>query len=97
MNNKAKEILLKKRYRAEKRFRFFGLSSIILALSFLCVLLVNIFTNGLSAFSRTEILLNVNFNEKKIISSLKKIKSRERTSKPNLLRDPLLVPMSVPC
>ena len=66
MNNKAKEILLKKRYRAEKRFRFFGLSSIILALSFLCVLLVNIFTNGLSAFSRTEILLNVNFNEKKI-------------------------------
>jgi phosphate transport system permease protein len=65
MNNKAKEILLKKRYRAEKRFRFFGLSSIILALSFLCVLLVNIFTNGLSAFSRTEILLNVNFNEKK--------------------------------
>ena len=65
MNNKAKEILLKKRYRAEKRFRFFGLSSIILALSFLCVLLVNIFTNGLSAFSRTEILLNFNFNEKK--------------------------------
>ena len=66
MNNKAKEILLKKRYRAEKRFRFFGISSIILALSFLCILLVNIFTNGLSAFSRTEILLKVNFNEKKI-------------------------------
>ena len=66
MNSKEKEILLKKRYRAEKRFRFFGISSIILALSFLCILLVNIFTNGLSAFSRTEILLKINFNEKKI-------------------------------
>jgi len=53
MNNKEKEILLKKRYNAEKRFRFFGISSIIIALSFLCILLINIFTNGLSAFSRT--------------------------------------------
>ena len=66
MNNKEKEILLKKRYSAEKRFRFFGISSIILALLFLCILLINIFTNGLSAFSRTEILLKINFNEKKI-------------------------------
>ena len=66
MNSKAKEILLRKRYSAEKRFRFFGISSIIIALSFLCILLANIFTNGLSAFSRTEILLKVNFNEKKI-------------------------------
>ena len=64
--NSDKEILLKKRYSAEKSFRFFGISSIIIALSFLCILLVNIFTNGLSAFSRTEILLKVNFNEKKI-------------------------------
>ena len=66
MNSKEKEILLKKRYSSEKRFRFFGISSIFLALSFLCILLFNIFTNGLSAFSRTEILLNVNFNEKKL-------------------------------
>ena len=66
MNNKEKEIFLRKRYSAEKRFRFFGISSIIVALSFLCILLINIFTNGLSAFSRTEILLKVNFNEKKI-------------------------------
>ncbi len=29
-------------------------------------MLINIFTNGLSAFSRTEILLKINFNEKKI-------------------------------
>jgi phosphate transport system permease protein len=29
-------------------------------------LLINIFTNGLSAFSRTEILLKINFDEKKI-------------------------------
>ena len=66
MNNKEKEILLKKRYNAEKRFRFFGISSIIIALSFLCILLINIFTNGLSAFSRTDILLKINFNEKKL-------------------------------
>ena len=50
MNSKEKEILLKKRYSAEKSFRFFGISSIIIALSFLCILLVNIFTNGFKRF-----------------------------------------------
>ena len=34
MNNREKEIFLRKRYSAEKRFRFFGISSIIIALSF---------------------------------------------------------------
>ena len=91
MNSKEKEILLKKRYSAEKRFRFFGISSIILALSFLCILLVNIFTNGLSAFSRTEILLKINFNEKKIgINSSSTDKEIRQANFDEILQEALL-------
>ncbi len=91
MNNKEKEILLKKRYNAEKRFRFFGISSIIIALSFLCILLINIFTNGLSAFSRTKILLKIDFNEKKLgINSSSTEKEIKQANFDEVLQEALL-------
>ena len=41
-----KEERLKKRHSAEKRFRFYGLASIFVALLFVLILVQNIFSKG---------------------------------------------------
>ena len=46
-----KEQRLKKRYRAEKRFKMYGLISVSLAVIFVLILVQNIFSKGSSAFS----------------------------------------------
>ncbi|MBN2809352.1 MAG: phosphate ABC transporter permease PstA [Deltaproteobacteria bacterium] len=56
------QVGLKKRYRAEKRFRFFGLLAIIISLMFLVVLFADIFWKGLPAFLQTNIKLSVFFD-----------------------------------
>ena len=53
---------LNKRYKAEKRFKFYGLSAIIVSLSFLVLLFFSIIGNGYSAFQQTFIQLEVNFD-----------------------------------
>ncbi len=54
-------------------------------------MLVNIFTNGLSAFSRTEILLKINFNEKKIgINSSSTDKEIRQANFDEILQEALL-------
>jgi phosphate transport system permease protein len=53
---------LARRYRAERRFRYYGLSAIVASLLFLSLLFVSIFTNGYSAFQQTFIRLNVFFD-----------------------------------
>jgi phosphate transport system permease protein len=50
---------LKKRYRAERRFRLYGLAAIVFAASSLAVLLFTIVRTGLPAFSQTMIRLPV--------------------------------------
>jgi phosphate transport system permease protein len=50
---------LARRYRAEKRFRLYGLSAILIALVMLLTLFVTIFGSGLGAFTATEITLEV--------------------------------------
>ncbi|MGE4559774.1 MAG: DUF3333 domain-containing protein, partial [Desulfobulbus sp.] len=47
------------RYRKEKRFRFFGLSAIVMSLLFLVLLLGSIVAKGYTAFLQTEILLDI--------------------------------------
>lgn len=54
---------LGRRYRAEKRFRFMGLSAIIASLLFLAILFVSIIGNGYSAFWQTNMLLDIHFDE----------------------------------
>ncbi|MCK5829091.1 MAG: phosphate ABC transporter permease PstA [Methylococcales bacterium] len=54
---------LKKRYAREKRFRFFGLMSIIISFIFLIVLLVTIFSKGWPAFQQTYIKLDIELDE----------------------------------
>ena len=53
---------LKARYRAEKRFRAYGLASIAIALFFLAVLLGSIVARGASAFTQSFIQLAVTFD-----------------------------------
>ena len=53
---------LHKRYKAEKRFKFYGILAIFLSLSFLLLLFVSIIGNGYSAFLQTYVQLEINFD-----------------------------------
>ncbi len=53
---------LKRRYAAERRFRFMGMAAIAIALGFLVVLLGSIIHRGASAFIQTKVELNVTFD-----------------------------------
>ena len=60
--NKSTQIVqatLKKRYAREKRFRFFGLVSILISLLFLVVLLTDIISKGLPAFQQSYVQVDV--------------------------------------
>ncbi len=53
---------LARRYRAEKRFRWFGVCAIFLSLLFLVILFGDILSKGLPAFSQTRIKLSIFFD-----------------------------------
>ena len=53
---------LRKRYRAEARFRLYGIAAILLAVGILALLLSSIVATGFSAFTQTEIALDVHFD-----------------------------------
>ena len=53
---------LKRRYRAEKRFRYCGIAAIVISLLFLVILFADILDKGLPAFRQTHIRLNVFFD-----------------------------------
>jgi phosphate transport system permease protein len=53
---------LKRRYWAERRFRFWGLAAVIAGMTFLVYLFAVIFSNGLGAFRQTQVQLEVFFD-----------------------------------
>jgi phosphate transport system permease protein len=53
---------LTKRYRAERRFRRYGLGAIILSLCFLAILFISIISNGYTAFQQTFVKLDIFFD-----------------------------------
>jgi phosphate transport system permease protein len=53
---------LSKRYRAEMRFRLYGLLSVLLGIAFLVILLGSIVANGYSAFAQTFVTLDVHLD-----------------------------------
>ncbi len=64
MNRKSRTVTivqasLKKRYRAERRFRLLGLSAVVCALAFLAIMFADIISKGYTAFQQTRILLDV--------------------------------------
>lgn len=74
-----RDIGLKKRYAAERRFRWYGLAAISVGLIFLAVMLVSIFGKGYTSFSQTSVLLPISFDAKVIDPSDK------RATDPNVL------------
>lgn len=57
---------LKKRYAAERRFRFIGAGAVVLGLFFVAMLFASIVGNGYSAFQQTYIALPVHFDPQAI-------------------------------
>jgi phosphate transport system permease protein len=57
---------LNRRYAAERRFRFYGMLAIGIALTMLAVLLASIVTKGYSAFFQNEVALEVHFDPQEI-------------------------------
>ena len=53
---------LARRYRAEKRFRFYGIMAIMISLAFLVFLFVAIAANGYTAFWQTYLKLDIHFS-----------------------------------
>src|SRR6476469_4814941 len=61
-----RDIGIKGRRAAEKRFRAYGVAAIIIGLAFLVLLLVSIVSKGYTAFFQTMITVPVEFSEKVI-------------------------------
>jgi phosphate transport system permease protein len=61
-----RDIGLKRRYAAERRFRFYGLAAISVGLVFLAVMLLSIFGKGYTSFVQTSVLLPITFDQKVI-------------------------------
>jgi phosphate transport system permease protein len=74
-----RDIGLKKRYAAERRFRLYGVLAIAIGLAFLAVMLTSIVSKGYTAFWQTTVTLPINFDEKVIDPSNK------RATDPNVL------------
>lgn len=83
-----------KRRRAEKRFKFYGISAIIISFIFLASLLYNIIGTGYSAFLQTQIKLPVTFtaesvadgNYNKVIRESLQVIFPEVTERPQLMK-----------
>ena len=57
------EARLRKRYAAEKRFKFLGLGAIVFSVLILAFLLVNMTVNGIGGFQRTELAVPIDFTQ----------------------------------
>ncbi len=83
-----RDIGIRRRYAAERRFRFYGMAAIAFGLAFLFILLWTVVSKGYTAFLQTEITLPITFSEQLIDPGNK------RESDPKVLQTanyPLLV------
>ncbi len=83
-----RDIGLKRRYAAERRFRYYGIAAIAIGVFFLCALLFSVFSKGYTAFWQTTLYLPVKLEESVIDPGNK------RATDPNVLitaNYPLLV------
>jgi len=74
-----RDIGIKRRYAAERRFRFYGIAAIAIGVFFLFALLFSVISNGYTAFWQTTIELPVKLDEKVIDPS------NQRSTNPNVL------------
>jgi phosphate transport system permease protein len=52
---------IRRRYAAERRFRFLGLGAVLISAAFLAFLLVTMLANGVRGFTQTEVRLDIDF------------------------------------
>ena len=62
MSNEA-DIALRKRHRADKRFKLYTLLALLLGIAFLAIFLTDIVRKGSSAFWQTELLAEISYNQ----------------------------------
>ncbi|UXN62343.1 phosphate ABC transporter permease PstA [Phyllobacterium zundukense] len=74
-----RDIGLKRRYAAERRFKLYGIAAIAIGLFFLIALMYSVFSNGYTAFWQTEVNLTINLDPKIIDPDNK------RATDPNVL------------
>lgn len=89
---------LKARYRAERRFRAYGIASILFGLVFLVLLMWTIFAKGYSAFVQTTLTFPIAFEEKVIDPSGKRVSDPNvlaMANYPKLARDSLAAKLGV--
>jgi phosphate transport system permease protein len=55
---------MRRRYRAERRFRLYAMSAVLLALTFLVIFFADIISQGYSAFYRTEVKATLTYTER---------------------------------
>ena len=86
----SRDIGIRARRAAEKRFRFYGVAAITIGLAFLVLLMISIFSKGYTAFFQTMITVPIEFSEKVIDPSNKRAtdpKVLVTANYPNLARD----------
>ncbi len=59
-----RDIGLKRRYAAERRFKLYGITAIAIGLFFLVALMYSVFSNGYTAFWQTEVNLAISLDPK---------------------------------
>ncbi len=74
-----RDIGLKRRHAAERRFRLYGIAAITIGIAFLCILLFSIFSKGYTAFTQTSLTFPVTFAADVID------KDNKRATDPNVL------------
>lgn len=74
-----RDIGLKRRYAAERRFRWYGIAAVSIGLMFLAVMLVSIVSKGYTAFWQTTVSLPITFDAQVID------KDNERATNPDVL------------
>ena len=93
-----RDIGLKRRYAAERRFRIYGVLAISVGLLFLAVMLFSIFSKGYTAFWQTSVNLAITFDEKTIDPQGKRDSDPNvliRANYPNLARDALAARLGI--
>lgn len=93
-----RDIGIKRRYAAERRFRAYGISAIAIGLFFLAVLLWSVVSKGYTAFQQTTITLPIEFSEKVIDPKNERATDPKRlqtVNYPVLVRDALVKQLGI--
>ena len=93
-----RDIGIKRRYAAERRFRAYGITAVIFGLIFLVILVSTVVRTGYTAFVQTSITLPIEFSEKVIDPAAKRASDPKvliAANYPVLVRDALVKALGI--